>query len=98
MCLILIFQRTYASSVACHKRALYQNLSGGPSIRLKHWTRLLITLYKYLLTLVGAPVARGPRIIDTADAAVATPLESSLSRVFRNPYGFFVALHVDLIA
>jgi hypothetical protein len=35
---------------------------------------LWITFDEILLTHVGAPVAWGPRIIDTADTAVATPL------------------------
>jgi hypothetical protein len=36
--------------------------------------RSWITFDEILLTHVGAPVAWGPRIIDTADTAVATPL------------------------
>jgi transposase len=52
---------------------------------------LWITFDEILLTHVGAPVAWGPRIIDTADTAVATPLiangldlhQSTVSRVLR---------------
>jgi hypothetical protein len=36
--------------------------------------RLWITFDEILLAHVGAPIAWGPRIIDTADTAVATPL------------------------
>ncbi|GFT74605.1 hypothetical protein TNCV_3776291 [Trichonephila clavipes] len=35
----------------------------------------LSTAYRFLLTPVGAPVAWGPRIIDTADTAVAMSLK-----------------------
>ena len=35
-------------------------------------------LGNFCLRTLGAPVARGPRIIDTVDTAVATPLDLSI--------------------
>jgi hypothetical protein len=38
----------------------------------------LENFYSFLLTHVGAPLAWGPRMIDTADTGVATPMFNNI--------------------